>query len=71
MSVNQIQSFSKKTKEDSELGAQLKSCERVKELVALAKANGFDFAEEELYPPNEPGFVAEQLSPKLVKVLLR
>lgn len=71
MSTKQIKSFSKKTQEDPQLGEKLKSCERVKELVALAKENGFDFAEEELYPPNEPGFTAEQLHPKLVKILLR
>jgi len=71
MSVNNIKSFAKKTQVDSELGEKLKTCERVKELVALAKENGFDFAEEELYPPNEPGFTAEQLHPKLVKILLR
>lgn len=71
MSSNQIKSFAKKVKEDSQLGEKLKSCERVKELVALAKENGFDFAEEELYPPNEPGFTEEQLHDKLVKLLLR
>ncbi|MFB2919234.1 Nif11-like leader peptide family natural product precursor [Aerosakkonema funiforme] len=71
MSISKIKSFAKKTVEDSQLAEQLKGCERVKELVDLAKQNGFDFAEEELYPPNEPGFTAEQLHPKLVKVLLR
>lgn len=71
MSVKEIKSFVQKVEADPQIGEKLKSCERVKELVALAKENGFNFAEEELYPPNEPAFKAEHLSPKLVKVLLR
>lgn len=71
MSVTQIQSFAQAAKTNVELEEKLKACERAKELVALAKAYQFDFAEEELYPPNEPVFSAEQLHPKLVKALLR
>lgn len=71
MSISQIASFSEKAKTDPELQDKLKACERAKELVALSKEYGFVFAEEELYPPNEPAFIPEQLHPKLVKALLR
>lgn len=71
MSISQIISFSEKAKTDPDLQDKLKACERAKELVALSKEYGFAFAEEELYPPNEPAFVPEQLHPKLVKALLR
>lgn len=69
--ANQITAFSAKAKTDGELQEKLKACERAKDLVALSKEYGFAFAEEELYPPNEPAFSAEQLHPKLVKALLR
>lgn len=71
MSANQIKSFAEKAKADTELQERLKTCERAKELVALSQEYGFAFAEEELYPPNEPQFTPEQLHPKLVKALLR
>lgn len=71
MSISQIQSFSAQAKTDAELQAKLRTCERAKELVALSKEYGFKFAEDELYPPNEPVFTAEQLHPKMVKALLR
>lgn len=71
MSANQIKSFAQKAQIDAELQEKLKACERAKELVALSKEYGFQFAEEELYPPNEPQFMPEQLHPKLVKALLR
>ncbi|XGV99284.1 MAG: Nif11-like leader peptide family natural product precursor [Leptolyngbya sp. BL-A-14] len=71
MSISQIISFAQKAKTDAELQDKLKACERAKELVALSSAYGFAFAEEELYPPNEPAFTPEQLHPKLVKALLR
>lgn len=71
MSASQIQSFAEKAKVDSELQEKLKGCERAKELVALAQEAGFQFAEDELYPPNEPAFTADQLHPKLVQALLR
>lgn len=71
MSFNQIKSFAEKAKADSELQEKLKTCERAKELVALSQEYGFQFAEDELYPPNEPAFTEDQLHPKLVKALLR
>jgi predicted ribosomally synthesized peptide with nif11-like leader len=71
MAVSQILAFAKTATTDAELQEKLKTCERAKELVALANASGFAFAEEELYPPNEPAFTPEQLHPKLVKALLR
>ncbi|MFM7427593.1 MAG: Nif11-like leader peptide family natural product precursor [Elainella sp.] len=71
MPVSQIASFAEKAKTDAELQNKLKACERTKELVALSQEYGFAFAEEELYPPNQPAFEPEQLHPKLVKALLR
>ncbi|MCU0565542.1 MAG: Nif11-like leader peptide family natural product precursor [Oculatellaceae cyanobacterium Prado106] len=71
MSANQIKSFAVKAQTDATLQEKLKACERAKELVALSQEYGFAFAEEELYPPNEPQFTPEQLHPKLVKALLR
>jgi hypothetical protein len=43
----------------------------VRELLTLAKENGFNFIEDEMYPPNEPQFTADQLSEKMAKALLR
>lgn len=71
MSFSQIKTFSDQAKADPELQEKLKNCERAKELVALSQQYGFQFAEDELYPPNEPAFTAEQLHPKMVKALLR
>lgn len=71
MSASQIKLFAENAKTNAELQEKLKTCERAKDLVALSKEYGFAFAEEELYPPNEPQFAAEQLHPKLVKALLR
>jgi predicted ribosomally synthesized peptide with nif11-like leader len=71
MSASQIKSFAQQATTDTALQEKLKTCERAKELVALSKEYGFAFAEEELYPPNEPQFTPEQLHPKLVKALLR
>lgn len=71
MSINQIKSFSQQAQTDAELQAKLKTCERAKELVALSREYGFNFPEDELYPPNEPQFTAEQLHPKMVQALLR
>ncbi len=71
MSISQVQSFSQKAQTDAELKEKLKSCERTKELMSLSQQYGFNFLEEELYPPNEPQFTSEQLHPKLVKALLR
>ena len=47
------------------------ACLKIKELLALAKEQGFEIDEEELYPPNEPQFTADQLSERLGKALLR
>jgi predicted ribosomally synthesized peptide with nif11-like leader len=71
MPTKSIQLFAQTAKTDTALQAKLKDCERAKELVALGKEYAFEFAEEELYPPNEPVFTADQLHPKLVKALLR
>ena len=71
MSVDQIAAFSAKAREDAELGSQLKACEKMKEMFALARENGFEFGEDALYPPNEPQFTEDQLSERLVKALLR
>ncbi|WP_455220765.1 Nif11-like leader peptide family natural product precursor [Kaarinaea lacus] len=71
MSIQQIAAFSAKAKEDAALGEQLKACEKLKDMFALAKENGFEFDEDTLYPPNEPQFTADQLSERLAKALLR
>lgn len=71
MAANQVKAFAQQAFTNSELQEKLKGCERAKELVALSKEYGFQFEEEELYPPNEPQFDATQLHPKLVKALLR
>lgn len=71
MSIQQIAAFSAKAKEDASLGEKLKACEKLKDMFALAKENGFEFDEDTLYPPNEPQFTADQLSERLAKALLR
>lgn len=71
MSVEVIKAFSDKAKAESDLGQQLKSCQKMKELFALAKEHGFELDENSLYPPNEPQFTEDQLSERLVKALLR
>jgi predicted ribosomally synthesized peptide with nif11-like leader len=71
MSIEQIAAFSAKAKTDPALGEQLKACEKLKEMFALARENGFEFGEDALYPPNEPQFTEDQLSERLVKALLR
>lgn len=71
MSIKQIAAFSAKAKEDAALAAQLKGCEKLKEMFALAREQGFEFEEDALYPPNEPQFTADQLSARLAKALLR
>jgi len=71
MSIKQIAAFSAKAKEDANLAAQLKACEKLKEMFALAKEHGFEFEEDSLYPPNEPQFTADQLSARMAKALLR
>lgn len=71
MAIKEIKAFSEKARADVELQSKLKSCEKVRELIALSKEYGFVVDEVELYPPNEPQFTEEQLSVKLVKALLR
>jgi len=71
MSIKQIAAFSAKAKADAILGEQLKACDKLKEMFALARENGFEFDEDSLYPPNEPQFTADQLSERLAKALLR
>ena len=71
MSIKVIKEFSEKAKADAELQAKLKACVKIKELLGLSKEYGFEIDEEELYPPNEPQFTADQLSEKLAKALLR
>lgn len=71
MSIEQISAFSAKAKSDTALSEQLKACEKLKEMFALAKENGFEFDEDSLYPPNEPQFTEDQLSTRLAKALLR
>lgn len=70
MSVAQIQAFSEKARANAELAAKLKECQKIKELRALAEAEGFSIDEDSLYPPNTPQFTKDQLSDRLVKALL-
>jgi len=71
MSIAVIKAFSEHAKTNPEAGEKLLACLKIKELLALAKEQGFDIDEEELYPPNEPQFTADQLSTRLGKALLR
>lgn len=71
MGIKDIKQFSDKAKVDVELKAKLLACQKVRELLNLASDNGFHFIEDDLYPPNEPQFTADQLSERLVKALLR
>ena len=71
MSVAPIKAFSEIAKSDPELAAQLKACQKIKEMRALALSQGFEIEENSLYPPNEPQFTEDQLSERLAKALLR
>ena len=71
MSIKVIKDFSEKAKAEPELKEKLKACVKIKELLALGKEYGYEIDEVELYPPNEPQFIEEQLSEKLAKALLR
>jgi predicted ribosomally synthesized peptide with nif11-like leader len=71
MAIKDIKAFSDKARTDSELKDKLAACQKIRELLTLAKDSGFNLDEQELYPPNEPQFTAEQLSERLVKALLR
>ena len=71
MAIKDIKGFSDKAKTDAELKAKLIACQKVRELITLASESGFHFIEDEMYPPNEPQFTADQLSERLAKALLR
>ncbi|RTL55852.1 MAG: Nif11-like leader peptide family natural product precursor [Rhodocyclaceae bacterium] len=71
MAVQDIKAFSDKARVDADLMAKLKECQKIKELRGLAAEHGFNFIEDELYPPNEAQFTEDQLSERLIKALLR
>jgi predicted ribosomally synthesized peptide with nif11-like leader len=71
MSLAQIKAFSEKAKTNPELKEKLLAVQKIRELIALGKEYNFDLDEVELYPPNEPQFVEEQLSERMAKALLR
>lgn len=71
MAIKDIKAFSDKARTDLELKTKLAACQKVRELLTLAGEHGFNFIEDEMYPPNEPQFTAEQLSEKMAKALLR
>ncbi len=71
MAIKDIKAFSDKAMAEPELKEKLLACQKVRELLALARDSGFNFIEDEMYPPNEPQFTADQLSERLVKALLR
>jgi len=71
MSIAQIKAFSEQAKTDPELKEKLLEVQKIRELIALGKEYNFELDEVELYPPNEPQFVEEQLSEKMAKALLR
>lgn len=71
MAIKDIKNFSDKARVDAELKAKLLACQKVRELLTLASESGFYFIEDDMYPPNEPQFTADQLSERLIKALLR
>ncbi len=71
MAIKDIKAFADKARTDAALKEKLIACQKVRELLTLAKDSGFNFIEDEMYPPNEPQFTADQLSEKLAKALLR
>ncbi|MGZ4969774.1 MAG: Nif11-like leader peptide family natural product precursor [Methylobacter sp.] len=71
MAIAQIKAFSELAKTDAELKEKLLAVQKIRELIALGKEYNFELDEVELYPPNEPQFVEEQLSEKMAKALLR
>ena len=71
MSIKEIKAFSEQARADSGLGEKLKACEKVRDMIGLAKESGFTIIEDALYPPNEPQFTEDQLTTRLVKALLR
>jgi len=71
MAIKDIKAFSDAAKNDAALKEKLIACQKVRELLTLAQESGFHFIEDEMYPPNEPQFSADQLSERLGKALLR
>lgn len=71
MALKDIKGFADKARSDAALKEQLLACQKVRELLTLAQEQGFNFIEDEMYPPNEPQFTADQLSERLAKALLR
>ncbi len=71
MAIKDIKAFADKARADAALKEKLIACQKVRELLALAQENGFNFIEDEMYPPNDPQFTADQLSERLAKALLR
>jgi predicted ribosomally synthesized peptide with nif11-like leader len=71
MSIAQIKAFSEQAKADPELKEKLLAVQKIRDLIALGKEYNFELDEVELYPPNEPQFVEEQLSERMAKALLR
>jgi predicted ribosomally synthesized peptide with nif11-like leader len=71
MSIAQIKAFSELAKIDNELKEKLLAVQKIRELITLGKEYNFELDEVELYPPNEPQFVEEQLSERMAKALLR
>jgi predicted ribosomally synthesized peptide with nif11-like leader len=71
MAVQDIKAFSNQAKADAQLAEKVRACQKIRDLLKVAKEHGHHLDEVELYPPNEPQFTADQLSPKLVDALLR
>lgn len=71
MPTKEIKAFSNQSMADPELAEKLKACQKVRELIGLAREHGYAIQEDALYPPNEPEFSEAQLSPKMAKALLR
>jgi predicted ribosomally synthesized peptide with nif11-like leader len=71
MAIKDIKAFSDLARTNPELKEKLVACQKIRELLTLAKEYNFNLDEQELYPPNEPQFTAEQFSERLVKALLR
>ena len=71
MSIAQIKAFSEQAKTDPALKEKLLAVQKIRELIALGKEYNYELDEVELYPPNEPQFVEEQLSERMAKALLR
>ena len=71
MSIAQIKAFSDQAKTDPVIKEKLLAVQKIRELIALGKEYNFELDEVELYPPNEPQFVEEQLSERMAKTLLR